>query len=291
MPLVVYGDVYFLVNFSIDFLVLTLCGRFMRLRRRLFRILLASFIGGGYAVLSLLPSLAPWQTLALQFGMAALLCFVAYGRQTFLSFLQLFVAFYGAALLFGGAVNAFYTLLAELFGTAGAGAAVSERKAEMFMLYALISGAVIYLAGRVLARRRRVRSMEIEAEADGKRVRFSGLVDSGNLLSDPLSGKAVIVVRESAVALLLPRGAKGMLSGSSEAERIPLADRRRLRVIVARGIDGGRALLGYIPDAVLLYEKENEKNKRAVDAILAVYDGETRDFSGCDAVVPAVLVG
>ena len=62
-------------------------------------------------------------------------------------------------------------------------------------------------------------------------------------------------------------------------------------MIVARGIGGGRAMLGYLPDAVLLYAEENPKNKRAVDAILAVAHAGEQDFSGHAAIIPAALVG
>ena len=47
---VVYGDVLFLLNFSIDFLVLLLAGCFLHFPRKLFRLLPAAFLGGVYAV-------------------------------------------------------------------------------------------------------------------------------------------------------------------------------------------------------------------------------------------------
>ncbi len=295
MPQVVYGDVYFLINFSIDFLVLTLCGRFLRLRRRLVRLVLAAAAGGAYAVYILLPSLAWWQEMVLQFIFAAFLCFVAYGRMPFGSFFRLLISFYGAALLLGGAVNALYALLGGIFGTAGVGetnAVISEKKAEIFMLYALISGCVFLIAGRILSKRSRTRSMMVEVEENGRRAVFEGLVDSGNLLTDPLSGKAVIVARSEQVRTILPPGAESILRPESgRTDSIPLEKRRKLRVIVARGIDGGRTLLGYLPDCILLYSKDQDKNKRAVDAILAIYDGDTQDFGGYGGIVPAALVG
>ena len=186
-------------------------------------------------------------------------------------------------------MNALYTLLYEIFGTSGGSLVTSAKKSEIFMLFALISGVLIYLAGRLLARRGGVHSAMVEVESGGRRVSFSGLVDSGNLLTDPLSGRAVIVVRERELRSLLPRGATGILRGLSDG--IPTEERRRLRVIVAHGICGGRAMLGYLPDAVLVYSVDSPKEKRSVDAILAIDAGETKDFSGHAAIIPAALVG
>ena len=289
VPIAVYGDVYFLVNFSIDFLVLLLVGKFLRLRRIAWRLVLASLLGGAYAVFALLMAFSGWHGVILQFAAAVLLCLIAYGFCGAYDLLRLLCSFYGASVLLGGAVNALYSLLYDIFGASGGSVVTSAKKSEIFMLFALISGVLIYLAGRLFSRRSGVRSVCAEVEGDGRRVTFTGLVDSGNLLTDPLSGRAVIVVKKETVAPLLPRGAMGMLTGN--AESIPLGERRRLRVIVAHGIGGGRAMLGYLPDAVLLYTQANPKSKHAVDAILAVADGGEKDFSGHAAIIPAALVG
>lgn len=292
MPQVIYGDVYFLVNFSIDFLVLTLCGYFLRERRRFFRILFASACGGLYALLMLLPSLIWWQVLLVQIFMSGVLCLIAYGRMPVRAFLRIVLAFYAASFMLGGALNALYSMLSAALGTVfdgGSGAVVSEQKAEIFMLFALVSAGVLAAAGRIFSRHGRLTHVVLEIEEDGRRVCMKGMVDSGNLLQDPLSGKAVIVARAKQVSPILPSGAFDFLRHGS-GDGIPLHKRRKMRVIVARGIDGGCALLGYQPDCILVASDENEKHKRAVDAILAVYEGDTQDFAGYAAIVPASLV-
>ena len=119
MPITVYGDVYFLVNFSIDFLVLLLVGKFLRLRRIAWRLVLASLLGGAYAIFALFMAFSGWHGVVLQFAAALLLCLIAYGFCGTHDLVRLLCGFYGASVLLGGAVNALYTLLGEIFGTAG----------------------------------------------------------------------------------------------------------------------------------------------------------------------------
>lgn len=289
MRYILYGDVYFLVNFSVDVLALVLCGCFLRIRRRVWRILPAAFLGALYALLALLlPPLPFVALLGLHLLAAALVCVVAYGGFGPAFFLRLLCGFYAVSVLLGGAVSALYSMLAQAFSDSLNGGG-SAKKAEIFLLFALLSGVIIHIGGRVLSAHSLARTVYVEVECTGKRVRFTGLSDSGNLLTDPLSGKAVIVVRREAIAPLLPSVCFRLLSG--EGEGIPLALRRRLRVVVAHGIGGGRAMLGYLPDCILLSQTEDGKERRAVDALLAVCEDDATDLRGFAAIVPTSLVG
>ena len=77
MQQVVYGDVLFLVNFSIDFIVMFIAGCFLHIKRRLFRLVIASLVGGLYGVLLLLPALSWWGTLFFHILAAFGLCLIA----------------------------------------------------------------------------------------------------------------------------------------------------------------------------------------------------------------------
>ena len=65
--------------------------------------------------------------------------------------------------------------------------------------------------------------------------------------------------------------------------------RRKIRLILAQGALGQRVLVGYLPDDIYLYGRDREKNKYAVDAMLAVATADTQDFGGYTGIVPASL--
>lgn len=290
MQQVVYGDVLFLVNFSVDFLVLFMAGYFLHIKRRPFRLVLSSLIGGIYGVVILLPALSWWGTLFVHFLMAFALCLIAYaplGRKMFLS---LFLSFFGAALLLGGILTALYNFLATVFETDGGTSPLnSGAKAELFLLYAAGSALLLFFCGRVLAKKRSKREIMVEVWEGEKSITFCGLVDSGNLLSDPLSGKPVILVRRQEVLPIIPGEALSSLDHTGDESCLPLHLRRKIRVILAQGAVGRQVLFGYLPDDIYLYGRECEKNKYAVDAILAVAERDTKDFAGCSGIVPATL--
>ena len=153
MQTVVYGDVLFLVDASIDFLVLTLVGCFFHLPRRALRILAAAILGGIYSVLSLFFSLSFFSALVLNIAVAAILCAVAYAPLPWRDFFKLVLAFYAVAVLLGGAVSALFSALADFFDTDGAvGVAVDGKAALVFLLYAAVSALLIFGTGHILSR-------------------------------------------------------------------------------------------------------------------------------------------
>lgn len=286
MHTVVYGDVLFLLNFSIDFLVLLLVGCFLHFPRKLFRLLPAALLGGVYAVLSLLPNLPPPIALALDFLVACLLCAVAYAPMGAFSFLKLISMFYAVSILLGGMVSALYGVLSEFFKTAG-GVVTSDEKARFFMLYAVLGGVIIFVFGRIFAHRSGLRAVVLEIGEDGKKLQVDALLDSGNFLRDPASGKPVILLLKRYAEQILPSGVMDAFkpSGSELSNEI----KRRTRLIFAHGMGGDRVMTGYLPQEICLYPKEKPKDARSVDAVIAIDEREEGDFAGCGAIVPQIL--
>lgn len=293
MQTVVYGDVLFLLDSSVDFLVLVLVGCFLHLRRRALRILPAAVIGGVYSVLSLLPNWHFLLALAVNIGVASLICAVAYAPLGKWDFLKLLLSFYAASVLLGGAVTALFSALSDFFGTTGSGGVViNGKRAFYFLVYAAVSGVLIFGTGRILSRHTDTRRVTVQIREEGKTLTVEGIVDSGNLLRDPVSGKPVILVRRTQVERILPVGVCDAFSKSRQdkGER-QLSERakRKMRVVLANGISGGSVLVGYLPDNITLFLNEKRKSKKSVDALVAVHDGDLKDFGGCGAIVPSAL--
>lgn len=289
MRQIVYGDVYFLINASMDFLLLSLCGYFLHLKRRVWRLILSAVLGGVYAVAILLPAWPAWCKVTIHIAVSFLLCAVAYARR-WTSLLRPFALFYVLAIWMNSVLELLYRLLAALFSSGGEDAYSifsSAYKAEWFLLYAMIAAVLIFFVGRLLRGRGVGQSVMLEIEEHGQRVILQGMTDSGNLLTEPLSGRPVILLKQEAIRCLLPGLSLTVMQNGGGTPW----QKRKMRIVVAHTVNGTHTLLGYIPDAVLLYRPENEKNKKAVDVVLAVDEGHGQDYAGCAAIVPASIAG
>jgi stage II sporulation protein GA (sporulation sigma-E factor processing peptidase) len=121
----------------------------------------------------------------------------------------------------------------------------------------------------------------VEIEFSGKIIGFSALVDSGNLLTDPIGARPVIIVKSAQLAAILaPYGDEKAF----ESEDGKLYG--RMRLIPASGAFGKNVILyGFIPDSLTVLKNGS---KACVDAVVAV-DFTKGDFAGFCAIAPAAF--
>ena len=121
----IYGDILFIINFSMDFVALFICGKLMRFRMNAWRMALASTMGGVYGVAALFIAVGATATLLIDVLVAASLCFVAHyhgsvGRTLFVT------GIFGAvSMLIGGAMTALYSRIGKYQYYVSIGGAVS----------------------------------------------------------------------------------------------------------------------------------------------------------------------
>ena len=292
---VLYLDVLLLLNFCMDYMALYLTGAFLHRKRSAWRLCGAAVLGALYALASVLFAGSETVGNILSLAVACLMAYMAYGGEGGGgSFFRLLALFYGISFLLGGTVTAAYVMLDSylphelLSGSEG-----SDLRLVIFSLTAAVSGISIRLIGAWLERRETAKSCRVTVFLDGKGVSFDALLDSGNLLSDPLSGRRVIIASSASLVGLMETNVLKMLSkGESAIAFLPSSLSRRVRLIPVHGIGGDRLLVGILPDRILIGIVEPTKKKRSarsIDAILAI-DGDARDgYGGYGGVVPTGL--
>ncbi len=290
---VVYIDVLFLVNFCMDFLALWFSGGFLRLPRKRLPLLLSSVLGAVYAIGTLLFAGHPLPSTLIGVAVAFLLCFVAYGRECRRRlFLTLSVIFYVISCLFGGMITAFYSLLERFFSDRREfyeALVGGEGKVAIFfslmMIVALVAGAF----KRFFLPRTVERTAKVDVKVGERRIMLSALVDTGNTLCDPLSGRACIVIDPQAVNEVIPRDVLAFSDGGSlDTALLSPESGKRIRLIPTESVGGGQLLVGYLPDRIEVTASDG-KGRRAVEAILVI-DERGGGFNGHSALLPPVLI-
>ena len=281
----VYADLFFLINFSMDYLCLFLSVGLLHLRKSRWRMMLASAMGGVYSVIALLVSAQPWLALGIDLAVCFLMCVLcAAGKGVRMGRLLLLCGtYFGISALMGGGMTALYNLLSRADLPLGQ---VQSDGVSAWMFLVLASAAALMAAfgGSVFSRKTAIKTCRVRIRMDRVHCELEGLCDSGNLLCDPISGTPVIVADRQTWLSALPEGLRRAVeSGGRELSALP--EGKRVRMVPMHTAQGNGLAVALLPDEVLL--DSGDGKERAVHALIAPsgepLGGEFR------AVVPTTL--
>lgn len=123
----------------------------------------------------------------------------------------------------------------------------------VFIIIASLAALATVQGGRFLGFAKKTRYVTVHAELFGNTVTLRALVDTGNLLREPISGRSVIVANRSRIlAALPPTLARALESPSPETWLSDVHYAARIRLIPTHTATGGRMLPAILPDRLTL---------------------------------------
>lgn len=287
MEQVIYGDILFVINFSMDFLSLYITALILHRRLRAVRLVAAASIGAFCAVASVFISFNRVYDGIIDIAFSLLICFTAFGRG---KILRTGVTFASVTFMLGGCITALYNIVGtggifKLVGSDDDTVILSrETGVTSLMIFAAVAGAIAWISFRIISVRKSVKNIDVTVVYGDKSVTLRGLVDSGNLLSEPLGGSPVILTGYSDICGILPDNMKDVFEKAEfdTVKSLMCEDARRVRFIPSCSTGGEKLLIAFLPDSVRI----NNTDKRACVAVC----GDKGHYGECDALVPSGLL-
>ena len=202
---VVYINALFLLNFVVDYLLLLCAGRLAGEVLHRGRLALGAALAGAYAAAVFLPGMGFLLHPLCKLAAAVLALLIGYGGSRRL--LRVTLVFFAVSAAFAGGI-----LALELLGGRGLTLENGVFSSAMDLRLILLSAAGCYVVITLLfqrsARHTAARQELVPAvlTLDGRRVALTALVDTGNTLTDPATGRPVMVAEGEKVAGLFPSG-------------------------------------------------------------------------------------
>lgn len=272
METVLYADVLFLINFSMDYLSLFAAARLLALPTKTKRMLAGAALGGIYGVLA---TAMAWQGILgalTAFLASCAMGWIAFGRCGGRGgFFRAVFSVWGIGALLGG----FMTVFSGLFQgsvpySAGADFPVA------------IAAAILFV--RLLCRRGGRGYAEVSFSYGENGYTGRALIDSGNLLRDPISALPVVLIRASEARAFAGGEVDGKFAGIMP-DGIGLSP--GVRAVPMRGADGTRILYGFLCREVHIRRGGKSVCRSAVICVdRAAGDG----YGGCGVLLPASLL-
>lgn len=271
--MVIYGEYLFVENFITGGMILHLTGTLSGAKAGKARIILGSALCGIYGFILFVP-LEMWLSLAAKLGFSLAVILFVFGPMERRYFGRLVLLFYFISFAMGGiTIGLMYFF--EVTGISVNGT-VYMGGAGYAMIACFIAGAYILLALIVswmrsfFSESRTVRRVVVGL--GGRTAELLGLLDTGNFLQNPATGKPVILLSAEAVYRLFPPEIAETIRREKEPRKalLALSDTGlagRLSLIPYCGVGVERGLLlGIRADFIELAEEE-QKRSRALKGV------------------------
>lgn len=286
----VYADILFLINFSMDYLCLYICAKAMHLPVKLHKMLISASLGGIYSVLSLFLEFSAIANLIIDAMVCLILCIIVFAdRDRSLSSTLLYTfLFIGISMMMGGCMTAVFNLLNRLslpLDTIEA----DSLSTYLFAILAVIAGFISLRSGELLSKRSSIKECTLKLSINGKECSLLALSDSGNLVKDPLSGKAVTIVDRNELCKIIDTDVfDRFLQGK---DLLDSSLKLHLRLIPINTAGGRSTLVACRPEKTVIeiYDRHQKKKLYEVDTLIAPSDIKN-SANGYKAIIPAEIL-
>ena len=202
---VIYVDTLFLLNTMVDYLLLLASARLAGEPLARLRFALGAVLGGLYAVAIFLPGMGFLARPLCRGAAAVLMVLLAFWRSRRL--LRQVLIFLALACAFGGGVLAVELLGGTEAGPGGRRAVLRDGSEDR----TAVGGRLLWpadpgVSGDRAARRPSGELTRVRLTLGERQVELTGLVDTGNTLTDPATGRPVLVAEADSLEELLPPG-------------------------------------------------------------------------------------
>lgn len=279
---VLYVDTLLISNMAMNYLSLGLAARLLHRPVSVWRRLFASLLGGIYALLAVILSFPSVLHLPGMVALSALLLLITFGRmggkRLFLGGLLVYLL---SNFLLGGATEALFGFMERSLGTR---TYFGLRAADLVLVVGFTAYFVIRLALRFFVGTPLPDGVSVRFVLGSRSLTLPLLVDSGCFLSDPISGKAAVLVAADAMEGFLPKEMFLYIKGRTDTLPQHSFLERRIRLLPSESIGGKRLLTALRLDEVVLVTAGQKKVP--LDVLVAFTD-ERNGFGGYKGILPA----
>jgi len=268
---VLYADILFFINFSMDFITLYITSKLTSGFPSGVRLALAAALGGIYGTTTVAIGLDGIPGVFATGAVSVIMVLISFGKGTVSLILRRSAVFWGGAAFLGGIMTALCSF-GDSFGAPGS---TTGGTTVLF-----IGSTLCLLSVKALSHFKKRKTLRITVTLGDRHTVFDALCDSGNLVCDPMTGVPVIIADRSVLRSIVP---ELCAIPPTISERLS----SKLRMIPVKGFGKDGLLTGFIPDSVSVADTSGKKECRAV---IAVADLGEKFFGGYPANSPMTLI-
>ena len=274
----IYIDIVLLENLIMNFIILLATGLVLKEKVRIIRLLFSGLLGAIYSVISYMSILEIYSSMILKMILSIVMVYIAFNPQNMKKMWKDLLLFYLTSFVFGGAAFALIYIVKPQDILMKNGLFLGTYPLKTILLGSIIAFVIIIAAFTAVRTKITKKDMfcEVEILCNEKNIKTTAMIDTGNLLKEPITNTPVIVVEHTLLYDCIPKEIlnhlEELLGGDFEKipEKIKEEYITKLKFIPfsSLGKQNGM-LLGIRADNVIIKTEEKEEKKENI--ILGMY--------------------
>lgn len=272
----VYLDVVFLENIVLNYIIILSTAIISKSKINTKRIIFSSAIGGIFSILNYIVNFNFISSIFLKIILSIIIIVIAFNSKSIKRILKLIIFFYLVSFTFGGIAFMLLFFINPENVVITNNHFVGTYPLKMAVLAGGIGFIVISLTTGIIKDRMSKKSMicDLEIFYKGKCKKIKTMLDTGNLLKEPISGADVIIVEKESLKEIVSKEILTNISKILKGEWIEDSNvhsyKFKLIPFSSLGNDNG-LLIGFKPDYVKIYSDEEFLRN---DVLIGIYDGK-----------------
>lgn len=203
----IYIDVVLIENLVMNFIILLATGIILKEKIKTVRLLLASLLGAIYSVVSYMSILEIYSNIILKIILSIVIVYIAFNPQTMKKMWKSILLFYLTSFVFGGAAFALIYIVKPQDILMKNGLFLGTYPLKTIILGAIIAFIIIITAFTIVKTKITKKDMfcELEIQINGKKIETTAMLDTGNLLKEPITNTPVIIVEHTLLYDCIPK--------------------------------------------------------------------------------------
>lgn len=295
VKMTIYVDILFLENLILNSIILYASTIILKAKIRHFRIWTASSLGAIYVVIYYVFKIKVYTNIVAKLMLAICMVYIVFRPKKGMDLLKYVVIFFLVSFVFGGASLGVIYIVNSNNVTIQNGIIHGDYTVKTIVLGVIIAFIIIVLSFKLVKTKFTKNDMfcKMKIKLEGKEVETKAMLDTGNLLKEPITNIPVVVVENTVLVGTLPKelleNTENILGGDIDKIPMEIQDKYlpKLKVIPfsSLGRQNGM-LLGIKADSVIIVSDEGEKEIDKI--IIGIYGkpiskkGEYRALLGID---------
>ena len=203
----IYLDVVILENLIMNSIIIYVTAIIMKLKIKHIKIIISSLIGAIYSVASYITNVPIYSNFFLKIILSIVMVYIAFTPNNIKTLIKQITIFYLTSFLFGGVAFSLIYIIKPQEILMKDGLFLGTYPLKTVFLGAIIASIILITAFKVIKNKITAKDIycNIEIYLEQKNIEIKAMLDTGNLLKEPISGMPVIVVEHTKLYDIIPK--------------------------------------------------------------------------------------